>query len=144
MGRRPPPDPKIGLVFDAVVLCAYEYQPMAGAYGRAFVLGVPLDDIPTKPPSEHEKTLACEAGRAVAGWIRRGLRALVTCQQGRNRSGWVTGVALIELGVPVERAIAAIRDARGDEALANPHFVDELRKYGSARNGNALLGSSSV
>ena len=129
MGRRPLPDHKLGLVFDAVVLTAYEYQPKAGEYGRALVLHVPLDDMTGKPPSSHEQSLASEAGRAVAGWIRDGKRVLVTCRQGRNRSGWVTGLALIELGVPVQKAIDRIRDARGDDALSNPHFVDALRQY---------------
>jgi protein-tyrosine phosphatase len=129
MGRKPPPDHKIGLVFDVVVLTAYEYQPKAGEYGRALVLHVPLDDMTGKPPSQHEKELAIEAGRAVAGWVRRGKRVLVTCRQGRNRSGWVTGQALIELGVPVQKAIDTIREARGEDALENPHFVDALRKY---------------
>ena len=91
MGRRPPPDPRIGQVFDAVVLTAYEYQPKAGEYGRALVLHVPLDDMTGKPPTEHEKALACEAGKAVARWVKQGKRVLVTCRQGRNRSGWVTG-----------------------------------------------------
>jgi protein-tyrosine phosphatase len=128
MGRKPPPDPKIGQVFDVVVLTAYEYQPKAGEYGRAHVLHVPLDDMTGKPPSQHEKELANEAGRAVAGWVRRGKRVLVTCRQGRNRSGWVTALALLELGVPVQKAIDTIREARGEDALSNHHFVDELRK----------------
>ena len=129
MGRRPPPDPRIGQVFDAVVLTAYEYQPKAGEYGRALVLHVPLDDMTGKPPTEHEKALACEAGKAVARWVKQGKRVLVTCRQGRNRSGWVTGLALLELGVPVQRAIDAIRRVRGNDALENPHFVEELRRY---------------
>jgi protein-tyrosine phosphatase len=138
MGRRPPPDHKIGLVFDVVVLCAYEYQPKAGDYGRALVLHVPLDDMEGKPPTEHEKQLAAEAGQAVAGWIRHGKRVLVTCRQGRNRSGWVTGVALLELGEPVQRAIDAIRKARGQDALDNPYFVTALRQYSpKVRKGRA-------
>jgi protein-tyrosine phosphatase len=139
MGRRPPPDHKIGLVFDAVVLTAYEYQPKAGDYGRALVLHVPLDDMTGKPPTEHEKALASEAGQAVAGWVRRGKRVLVTCRQGRNRSGWVTGVALLELGVPVQKAIDTIRAARGDDALENPHFVDVLRHYKPSRTARPAL-----
>ena len=82
-----------------------------------------------KPPSEYEKAVAGEAGRATAGWIRRGKRVLVTCRQGRNRSGWVTGIALIELGVPAKKAIAAIRHVRGDDALDNAGFVEALHKY---------------
>jgi len=129
MGRRPPPDHKIGLVFDAVVVTAYEFQPKAGEYGRALVLHVPLDDMTGKPPTKFEKELASEAGRVVANWVRKGKRVLVTCRQGRNRSGWVTGLALIELGVPVQKAIDTIREARGDDALENPHFVDVLRQH---------------
>jgi protein-tyrosine phosphatase len=61
--------------------------------------------------------------------VRRGKRVLVTCREGRNRSGWVTGVALIELGVPPQKAIDGIRFARGDDALSNPFFVRELQQY---------------
>jgi protein-tyrosine phosphatase len=129
MGRRPPPNHKLGLVFDAVVLCAYEVQPHAGDYGRAIVLNVPLDDMTGKPPSEHEQAIAADAGIAVASLIRRGKRVLVTCQQGRNRSGWVTGIALIELGVPAQKAIDTIRHVRGEDALSNAHFVEALQHY---------------
>lgn len=129
MGERPPPDPRIGEVFDVVVLTSYEYQPKAGDYGRAYIRNVPLDDSDDKPPTRFEKETAEEAGREVADWVRRGKRVLVTCWQGRNRSGWVTGIALIELGVPAEKAIHAIRYSRGARALSNDFFVDELRKY---------------
>jgi hypothetical protein len=135
------------MVFDVVVLTAYEYQPKAGEYGRAHVVHVPLDDMPGKspstgkPPSQYEKALASEAGRAVAGWVRRGKRVLVTCWQGRNRSGWVTGLALIELGVPVQKAIDTIREARGEDALENPHFVDALREYRPVTQGRISRAS---
>jgi protein-tyrosine phosphatase len=134
MGRKPPPDHKIGLVFDVVVLCAYEYQRRTGEYGRAHVIHVPLDDMDGKPPTPHETVTAIEAGRAVASWLRKGKRVLVTCRQGRNRSGWVAGIALITLGVPAREAIRAIRAARGQDALDNPYFVKALLAYDPQKN----------
>ncbi|HJR97017.1 MAG TPA: hypothetical protein VJ979_03840, partial [Actinomycetota bacterium] len=40
-----------------------------------------------------------------------------------NRSGLMIARALVELGYTPERAIEAVRDARGPMALNNPRFV---------------------
>lgn len=62
-----------------------------------------------------------------------GKRVLVTCNQGRNRSGLVIGLALTSRLGPYrcspEEAVGYIRQARGAAALSNHHFVNVLRQY---------------
>ena len=107
--------------FDAVVLCARELQDLP-LYGVE-VIHAPLDD---DRPSRAEVQIAWNAAKRVARRIRAGRRVLVTCAMGWNRSGLVTGLALIMLGLSADQAVHAIRKARGDMALSNPHFVKVL------------------
>lgn len=137
IGRRPPSDHKLGLVFDWIVLCAYEIQKRLGEFGRARVLHVPLDDTDRKKPTEHEKQLAIEAARVIADQVATGKNALITCREGRNRSSWVTALTMINLGWKADDAIAKIRhiikDCRGLDALTNEHFVEHIKQYDPRR-----------
>jgi len=127
MGSRPPEDPLLGTAFDVVVLCAQEYQPPQGAFGRAKIVRCPIDDA---APSQAESQAIVETGTRVASAVRQGRRTLVTCHAGLNRSGVVTAYALIVNGVHVREAIAMVRRARGSSALFNTHFVNLLRQLG--------------
>jgi hypothetical protein len=119
------------LPFDLVVLCAEEYQAggLAGPdrpFGRrARVMRVPLDDSHTsRDVSSSRVALAVSAARAIARLYRTGgARILVTCMQGRNRSGLVTALTLVEMGFQAKDAIGHVRHARGPSALSNPRFV---------------------
>jgi protein-tyrosine phosphatase len=86
------------------------------------VFHAPLDDNPWCPPSPREQAIAHGAAREVARRLRKGQRVLVTCAMGLNRSGLVSALALRMQGVPSERAIAAVRQARGPNALNNGQF----------------------
>jgi hypothetical protein len=55
--------------------------------------------------------------------VRAGGRVLVRCQVGYNRSGLVVGLVLLELGYSASAAIRLIRQARGEFALFNVHFL---------------------
>jgi protein-tyrosine phosphatase len=57
---------------------------------------------------------------------KQGDRVLVRCQAGLNRSGLVTALILIKDGLSPERAIALIREGRGEHALFNQNFADWL------------------
>lgn len=111
--------------FDVLVLCAKEYQPR-GQYPHMTVIHVPLDDSGI-PPTRAEIHAALVASREVSAELRRGRRVLVTCMQGRNRSGLVTALALRRLGASPEQAIRMVRAARGEHALANPWFAELVR-----------------
>ncbi len=112
-GGAPPPHAR--LPFDVVVLAAMEYQPDLPGYR---VLRVPLDDGP--PPDHATRVVIRGAARRVADCVRAGDRVLVTCWQGKNRSGVIAGLALCELGVPGWRAARHVRAVRG--GLTNQHF----------------------
>jgi protein-tyrosine phosphatase len=112
-GSAPPPG--MPLPFDVVVLAAQEYQPELPGF---HVLRVPLDDGP--PPDKLTRARIRHAAREIADRVRLGQRVLVTCWQGRNRSGVLAGLALRELGLPGQRAAGRIQRLRN--GLTNPHF----------------------
>ena len=109
------PPPVIGIPFDVIVLAAMEYQPPMPGYT---VMNVPLDDGP--PPDRGTRLRIRRAAREIADRVRWGQRVLVTCWQGRNRSGVLAGLALVDLGVPPGHAIHRIRRLR--DGLTNVHF----------------------
>jgi hypothetical protein len=56
-----------------------------------------------------------------------GLRVLVRCRAGLNRSGLVVAIALLQRGRDVDEILKLERAHRSPWALCNPHFVDYLR-----------------
>jgi protein-tyrosine phosphatase len=112
-GSAPPRAP--GMPFDVIVLAAMEYQPDLPGYT---VLKVPLDDGP--PPDKATRMTIRHKAREIADRVRRGQRVLVTCWQGRNRSGVLAGLALVNLGVAPDRAVRRIQRLRN--GLTNEHF----------------------
>ena len=104
-----------GMPFDTIVLAAMEYQPLLPGYT---VLRVPLDDGP--PPDKATRMRIRHAAREIADRVRLGQRVLVTCWQGRNRSGVLAGLALTMLGMSPHEAIRRIRTSR--DGLTNLYF----------------------
>ena len=119
-GARPPVG--VRLPFDVIVLAAWEYQPEMPGYD---VIHVPLDDEFELPVTKEDRTRIQATARAVARHVRAGRRVLVTCHQGRNRSGVIAGLALVELGMPRNQAVRLIRTLRN--GLTNPHFYDMVK-----------------
>ncbi len=113
-GSAPPPGVRIP--FDVIVLAAMEYQPRLPGY---HVMYVPLDDS-GPPPSALDRKRIRHAAREIADRVHYRERVLVTCWQGRNRSGVLAGLALRHLGLPGAEAARRIRLARN--GLRNPHF----------------------
>jgi len=65
----------------------------------------------------------------VSDHLGRGEKVLIHCLRGENRSAAVCAAFLIrERGMPCEEAIGLIREKRGENALSNESFVDELRR----------------
>jgi protein-tyrosine phosphatase len=112
-GSAPPAGARIP--FDVIVLAAEEYQPKLPGYD---VLHVPLDDGP--PPDEPTRSRIRRVAKEIARRVRGGERVLVTCWQGRNRSGVLAGLALVELGMPRELVVRRIRERR--DGLTNAYF----------------------
>jgi protein-tyrosine phosphatase len=132
IGKRPPPDHKLGLAFDWIVLCAYEIQKRSGEFGRAHVIHAPMDDTEGKPPTAHEKHLARETSETAAKLASEGKDILFTCAQGRNRSAWVAARTMVRLGYKPQQAIDIIRSKRKN-ALTNEYFVQDILQAGGER-----------
>lgn len=107
--------------FSMIVLCAEERQPELPRF-RGHILRPAFSDTPD--PSKAEIDRARRAASEVGTELMRGGRVLVTCAAGLNRSGLVTGFALIMTTrlSPID-IIKGIRAARGDLALSNPTFA---------------------
>lgn len=114
-GSAPPEN--ASLPFDVIVLAATEYQhPSLPGYE---VILAPLTDH-GPPPTSTERAIIYETAQLVARRIRSGKSVLVTCWQGRNRSGVIAGLALVELGMPPGMVVQQIRRLR--DGLKNPYF----------------------
>ncbi len=113
--------------FDMLILCAEEYQPPAAMFSGIEVVHAPNDD-PDRQPTRAELAIASAAAGRAARWVLRGKSVLVTCQQGRNRSGLVSALALHYMtGMDGEMAALCVR-ARRKNALTNKWFWRELAK----------------
>lgn len=109
--------------FDLLVLCAEEYQPPAWQFPGVSVVHAPFDDNEFGPTPQEQK-IAQRAAEQVASHLRDGAKVLVTCFAGRNRSGLVCALAMVENGHDPLRAIRLIQSRRKQNALSNQHFVD--------------------
>lgn len=122
--------------FTMVVLCADDHQVEMPRF-RGKVVHAPFDDHGRMPMDERDRMIAHTAALRVAREIMREGRVLVTCAAGMNRSGLVTGLALIRLTRwSVDEIVGRIRRARMaaaqnlgyPRALHNDAFVAELRR----------------
>lgn len=143
--------------FDAIVLCAREYQDRAldralTKHGRPVeILRVPLQDRIDRYPSVAEVALAMRVAKRAASLLERKRKVLVTCQAGINRSGLVSALTLMEMGYSSSGAISAVRAARDEAAiyiglpmaLCNGRFVELLDAVQKKREGKRWRKGSS-
>jgi hypothetical protein len=119
-GSEPPPGVRIP--FDVIVLAAMERQDID--LPGYVVIRVPLDDSEHAHrvgPSRVDRMRIRHTAREIADRVRGRERVLVTCVQGRNRSGVLAGLAMRGLGIPGHEAARRIRQLRN--GLTNPHFL---------------------
>jgi len=114
--------------FDVLVLAAMEHQPSSRCFPGVRVIHAPIDDSSYVP--ENEIRIVEKASVIVANALRSGKRVLVTCWQGRNRSGFIVAMALVREGMRPEQAIDLVRRARGETALSNKAFVHLILSSG--------------
>lgn len=135
MGAHPPHGQALRQAgFSTLILCAKELQEPPAFWPGIAVLGAPLDDS-GMPMLPIEKVTALSAARCAAESLHADHRVLVTCAQGRNRSGLVAALALHMLyGMSGDDCRAWIKRQRdpmlphGREALANTYFTQFLRE----------------
>lgn len=104
------------------MLCADTYQPISSAFGDVEVLRCPFDDDFTIPPTSDQLDMIIGQSARVARRLQAGKRVLSTCEQGWNRSGLVSGLAIsIMTKRPGREIIEHIQQHRPG-ALGNPLF----------------------
>lgn len=75
-----------------------------------------------------DKVLLTEALAHVLRWHRAGLRVLVRCRAGLNRSGAVAALTLMELeDLEFDSAVAKLRSLRSELVLNNQSIFDGVR-----------------
>ncbi len=131
-----------GYGFNALVLCAMEYQPRGNQFPGVFVIHCPIDD--GDRVTSDDASLIEQAGTMVAKMMRGGQNVLSTCRAGRNRSAVIAARALmIGQGMSGQQAIDAVRSKRKDRdgvsALENPVFQDYLLRM-DARSDTRFRG----
>lgn len=121
MGGAPPVGHDVGACgFPVLVLCAQEFQRDARWFPHVRVVQCPLDDAVL---SGQEASMAIAAAKLVVLARSREARVLVTCWQGRNRSGLVTALAMREItDWSMASIVRRIRERR-PKALTNPSFL---------------------
>ena len=136
MGARPPLDRTIP-GFDVLVLCAQEFQPVWIPFSGK-VIRCPIEDGILDEPQTRTTLVT---GHEVATSLARGKSVLVTCNQGRNRSGLVVGLALgLLTKMSATTIVELVRARRMPTALSNPHFVAILQRYVPGKSGRRYAG----
>lgn len=118
---------KVREEFDAVFSFFVGDEPGQGPSDGIAHIRYPIPDG-TLTPEDLLKTRAIAAD--VARCVQAGLKVLVRCQAGYNRSGLVTALALMELGYSAEQAVDLIRVARGPHALFRIVFLQYIKEIG--------------
>jgi protein-tyrosine phosphatase len=128
IGSFPPAGPQLAAnKFDILVLAAVELQPPVDMYPGMHLLRCPIND--QDPPRKGDIEQARECALDVAWAVRNGFRVLVTCAQGRNRSGLIVGLALRRLTEASGKDVLALVRSRRKEALTNRAYAREVRGW---------------
>lgn len=114
-----------------IVLASCDFQP-------------PTDDIPDRFSivrvrliDDHKldqetivwtRDAAKGAARVVKTFMEKGYNVLSSCYMGWNRSGLVTAMAAIDMGIPAHIIIRRIRSARSPGGLSNTLFVQMIEE----------------
>lgn len=113
--------------FDVLVLAAVEHQPSNLAF-RGHLIRCGIEDDWQRPINHKEQRLVVAAARKVADHLYDGHVVLCTCRMGWNRSALVAACALKRSSsLTIEEIVMLMREARGEDALSNPSFVEFLR-----------------
>ena len=135
VGSAPEPSPFLARHFDVLVLCAEEYQPSSRNFPGLTVVHAGFDDGPGL--DGRQEKIVEGAATIVRKELDKGKRVLVTCAQGRNRSGLVASLALMLPGrwptpscLSGREVIGLMKGRRGPGALTNEYFQKILKATG--------------
>jgi protein-tyrosine phosphatase len=135
MGSAPPTDSvNLSKDFDCLILSAIEFQPPDHYYKGLDIHRALINDDGS-PMTFKEMQYAIRAASYTIKKLNEGKRVLVTCWQGRNRSGIITALVLtFGYGKTPTESINMIRDSRGSGALGNDQFVSFLNEFYRFKN----------
>lgn len=130
IGGRPPEGVDLSQYgFGLLMLCSDTYQPPDTDFPGVRILRRPFLDRPFSVQPKAQ-ALALAAGEEIHKIMQAGVRCLITCNEGRNRSALVCAIALAEGGMNPAAAGLLIRDRRLG-ALTNMDFrglLDRIKK----------------
>jgi protein-tyrosine phosphatase len=125
-GSFPRPAAEAFKIFNVIVYCAEEMQPRMKPPAGKFIFKIPLDDDIYRPVPADVGNLLHTAAKSIASYHLAGHPTLVTCAQGRNRSGLMNGLVLrYAYNMPARDVVKLIQHKRAD-ALSNPMFEQYL------------------
>jgi len=135
MGSRPEPGPALATMgFDVLALCAMEYQPTTEWYPGIVIGRIRLDDAEL---SAGQALQAFQLAAQLAKMIKMKKRVLVTCAQGRNRSGLITALTMVALtgcsGFEACHAVRVRRQSPFGPALMNHHYMTAICEIPAAQ-----------
>jgi hypothetical protein len=147
VGSAPPVGRTLARVgFSVLALCAKEHQPSYDSFPGVVVVRASLVDDGT-PLSRTQLEEALWLSGHLAAACRRGKGVLVTCMQGRNRSGFIAALMFARMtGCDGRTAMHAVQSRRASPfgpALTNREFKKALEAIPAAHH-RGLVTSRAV
>jgi hypothetical protein len=131
--------------FSVLALCAEEHQPPHEAFPGMYVVRVPLIDDGS-PLTHAQIARSIAASEALTTALRRHKGVLVTCMQGRNRSGFVAALTFARMtgcdGRTATRVVQQRRRSPFGPALTNREYNKALALIGPARERGAITAQA--
>ncbi len=137
--------------FSVLALCAAEHQPSRDSFpGVAVVRASLVDDGSPLTPVQIEEALWLSGHLAAA--CRRAQRrdrgVLVTCMQGRNRSGLIAALTFARMtgcdGIAAMRAVQSRRYSPFGPALTNSKYNEALAMIPAARHRGPITHQAAM
>jgi protein-tyrosine phosphatase len=114
-------------LFSVYVSAAKEVRPPYSPQGKFETVWIKMDDIPWRFRQDPETVAGLvRTTNTLAKYVKAGHRVVVFCHMGMNRSGLITALILMNLGWPLDKALAKIR-GRHQCALSNGSFLKALQ-----------------
>lgn len=116
--------------FDVYVSMARSVRPPRSVPGIRETIWIKMDDVQWDYPNDrYTQKVLLEAAAVIANLVRTGHSVVIVCEMGMNRSGLMTGLVLMTLGMSARKAVKKVRK-RGRCVLHNQSFVEFLYDIG--------------
>ena len=117
--------------FDVYVSMARSVRPPRSIPGVQESIWIKMDDVNWDYVNDpYTQKVLLEGAAVIANLVRAGHSVLIVCEMGMNRSGLMTALVLMTLGMSANRAIKKTKK-RHRCALHNDSFVEFLYEVGS-------------